>query len=493
MSTPAGPRQDTGYEESFRDHLGNVTRDGKRLKIYPKRPSGRYHSARRVVSWFLLAFLFVGPFLRINGQPLLLLNIVDRKFVILGIPFWPQDLYLFLLALLSLVVFIVLFTAVFGRLWCGWACPQTIYLEYVFRPLERLFEGTKGRGGKANHEVAAWRVGLKYLTFLVVSLYLAHTFLAWFVGVASLRQWITGSPFQHPAAFLVMAATTGLMMFNFCFFREQLCIIACPYGRFQSVLLDRLSLIVSYDSQRGEPRGKLQKGPLAPGTEKHGDCINCGLCVAVCPTGIDIRQGLQMECVNCTQCIDACDSIMAKVDKAPGLIRYGSQAGMAGEALSKIRPRVILYPLVLVLVLSLLTVMLFRKQNTDVTLLRHFGLPFTQVAEGQIANPLRLKITNRLPDEKAYEVTLEGVVGQVLLPENPLRVAGDAVRTEALTVVAPWSAFHDGQLKVTLVVSDGVDFRREVPVTLLGPQGAPPAAHDDDHHESKRPAAEHQD
>ena len=342
-------------------------------------------------------------------------------------------------------------------------------MEFVYRPIERLFEGTKGKGGKPRGATAGWRKPAKFAVYLLVSMFLAHTFLAYFVGIESLVKWMTHSPLEHPVAFVVMVATTGLMLFDFGFFREQTCIIACPYGRLQSVMLDRQSLIVTYDTDRGEPRGKKRQGEDAQGT---GDCVDCSLCVETCPTGIDIREGTQMECIGCAQCIDACAPVMAKLGREAGLIRYSTQATMEGEKPRLIRPRVIFYPAIMLVVLTLFFVLLGTKKPADVLLLRNFGNPFSVLEDGHVANSMRIKITNRTDAPASYTIApADDRISRIELAENPLPIGPGESRTEGVLVVAPRSAFPTGSLDVHLLVSDDHQFEQQIACRLLGPSG----------------------
>ena len=293
--------------------------------------------------------------------------------------FFRPTPFLLALFMVSLLLGVFFMTALLGRVWCGWACPQTVYMEFLVRPIERLCSGRAGQGGPASANTPVPLRVLRYPLYLLACLFLAHTFLAYFVGVGQLRVWITQSPFEHPMAFSVMAITTGLMLFDFCWFREQTCIIACPYGRFQSVLLDRDSLLIGYDVARGEPRGHARQPlPVLPDAAARtaGDCIDCTMCVQVCPTGIDIRDGLQIECIGCAQCIDACDAIMAKIDRPPGLIRYQSQNAMAGQSHRVIRPRVVIYLAIMTGLLSLLAFLIVTKSPFDMVVMRNLGRPF---------------------------------------------------------------------------------------------------------------------
>jgi cytochrome c oxidase accessory protein FixG len=452
------------------DHvLSTLERDGSRRWMWPKPSPGRFLTGRQVLGYSLIALFGILPYVKINGQPAMLLDVIHRKFHLFGTTFLPTDTVLLALGMVSFIVTIFLFTAVLGRLWCGWVCPQTVYMELVFRPIERLCLGIKGRGGPPRGAVAPWRKVLKFVVFFVISIYLAHTFLAYFVGVENLRKWIFGSPQNHPIAFAVMAVTTALMMFDFGYFREQMCILACPYGRFQSVMLDRQSLIISYDHKRGEPRGKMKSG-TEQAAAKLGDCIDCKACVVTCPTGIDIRQGLQLECIGCAQCIDACDAIMTKVGRKTGLIRYSSQDAIEGTKRRGIRPRLVFYPAILLVLASFLVFNVSQRQAADVTLLRSAGQPFMKLPTGEISNNLRLKITNRSDRDVAYNVAVDGDASvRIVMNENPVTVAAGEMATMGVVVIAPADRFKAGQADLVLRVTDGREVDRMVKCHLVGP------------------------
>jgi cytochrome c oxidase accessory protein FixG len=341
-------------------------------------------------------------------------------------------------------------------------------MEYVYRPIETLIEGGRNRQIEMDEKGPDARRLIKNVVFFAISACLANTFLAYFVGWDQLLGWMTSPPTQHPVAFAVMLGTTLLMFFDFGWFREQTCIVACPYGRFQSVLLDRQSLIVGYNENRGEPRARWRKKE----ERTAGDCIDCGLCISTCPTGIDIREGLQMECIHCTQCIDACDEVMDKVGLDRGLIRYTSQAELETGKRAFFRPRVFVYSAILLVMFGAFGFSLAGKETADVTLLRGLGAPFTILPSGEVSNQIRIKIANRSPDERSYLIELEGGEGLTLIaPENPLVVGAGETQMTAAFITAPTSAFSGGETQITLTIGDGVDFSELSQYRILGPAG----------------------
>ncbi|HCS54309.1 cytochrome c oxidase accessory protein CcoG [Rubinisphaera sp.] len=448
--------------------LSTLDKDGTRRWLYPRVSLGRFWHARRIVGYLLIALFVALPHIRINGRPAILLNITGREFTLFGLTFLPTDTLLLALFMVSLFLTIFLLTAILGRVWCGWACPQTVYLEFVYRPIERLLMLTKGRGGVPGKNISGWRYIALYAIYLVLSMLLAHTFLAYFVGVEKLSQWIRLSPIEHPGPFLVMLVTTVMMMFDFSFFREQLCVIACPYGRFQSVLLDRSSLIVAYDRTRGEPRGKVKKS--LPIVNQHlGDCVDCGLCVRTCPTGIDIRDGLQMECIHCTQCMDACDAVMEKVKRPKGLIRYSSQNAMDGESQRFLRPRVVIYPTLILILVSLLTYNIVTRKSFDVTLMRNLGSPFIMTESGEVENSLRIKLVNRLDKKDQFKINVLSPQVVQIDRTQPVVLESGATETVGVLVTIPKNIFTYGQVTADLEIVSQSGDRRVVQCKLLGP------------------------
>ncbi|CAN5137961.1 cytochrome c oxidase accessory protein CcoG [soil metagenome] len=453
-----------------------MNEDGSRHWIRPKPSHGAWWRRRRTLAYALMAVFFLVPHLHFAGKPLFLMDLPRRQFTLVGYTFLPTDTLLFMFLLGSLIFGIFLLTAFFGRAWCGWACPQTVFLEFLFRPVGRWFDGgyTGARhADKAGEWFTPWRIG-KYAAFLVMSLFVSHTFLAFFVGPTTLYHWVLSPPSEHPTAFLFIVLFTGVVWFNFTYFREQTCLIVCPYGRWQAALIDSQSLIVAYDYNRGEPRalGMKDRDPAA------GDCISCNACVQTCPTGIDIRNGLQMECVHCTQCIDACDDVMRRVDKPVGLIRYSSQDAMAGKARRLVRLRTVLYPLVLVILVGGLVTTLAMKAPADVTILRGLGGPFAEEADGRISNQVRIKVTNRGSHDELYTLSVEQLSGGgldsakdvvIVAPENPLPVKAGATQATSMFIVLPRRAFVNGERAVRIVVTDTKRYADRESWRLLGP------------------------
>jgi cytochrome c oxidase accessory protein FixG len=448
--------------------LPTMNEDGSRRWIRPKPSGGAWYRRRQVVAYALMVVYLAIPHLHMNGKPLMLLDAPRREFTLFGYTFLSTDTLLLMLLLGTLTLLVFTFTAVFGRVWCGWGCPQTVWMEFLFRPIERWVEGGRSASlliDKSGRHGNPRRLA-KFVIYAVLSLILAHTFLAYFVGVEQLEVWVRRSPVEHPSSFAVMAITSILVFLDFSYFREQTCTIACPYGRWQSVLLDKNSLVVAYDYGRGEPR---EKGKLR--SPNAGDCIDCGACVVTCPTGIDIRDGLQMECIHCTQCADACDSIMQAIGKPPGLVRCTSREILAGAKKHIVRPRTVLYPIALVIVAGTLAYQLEHKEKADIILLRSLETPFTENGDGTVSNQLRLRITNRSGADQRYRIEVAGARGgNVIIPVNPFPVGKGRTETVSLFIVLPQHAFIHGTRPITLHIADGDDFDGDFPFRLLGPQ-----------------------
>ena len=456
--------------DTFRDTISIVNKKGGRKWVYPKKPHGRFTTARSLLSFILLAALFGLPFIKIDGHPFMLLNVFERKFIIFGTVFVPQDFYLFGLLMISLFVTLFLVTAVFGRIFCGWFCPQTVFLEMVFRKIEYIIEGDYLRQIALNNSEwnanKIFKKGIKYAIFLIISFLIANIFLSYLIGVDQLWKIITEPVSMHVKGFLAVLIFTGIFYFIFAWFREQACILVCPYGRLQSVLLDKNSIVIAYDYIRGEPRGKVKNRE-----EDHlGDCIDCKLCVNVCPTGIDIRNGTQLECVNCTACIDACDSIMDQVDRPRGLIRFDSMEGIKNNVKLKFTPRVIGYTTVLLVLLTTLTVLFAQRKDLDVNILRTPGMLFQKQPDDKISNMYNLKVSNKTFTEMPLEFRLIDNDGEIKLIEHEINLKPLEIHEGTLLIVLNKEKIKMTNTPLKIEILSGGKQIDIVNTTFLGPQ-----------------------
>lgn len=461
-------------DQSFRDSIGTVNEDGKRNWIYPKKPSGKYFNARTWVSVVLLTLLFSGPFLRINGKPLLLINILERKFILFGQVFWPQDFYLFVLVMLAGVVFVVLFTVVFGRLFCGWVCPQTIFMEMVFRKIEYWIEGDYRQQKRLNK--APWnsekirKKVLKHAIFFFISFLIANTFLAYIIGSDELLKIVTDSPVNHIGSLISLLIFTAVFYWVFSWFREQVCIVACPYGRLQGVMLDRNSIVVAYDYIRGELRGKFKNGEDRS-TSKKGDCIDCNQCVDVCPTGIDIRNGTQLECVNCTACIDACDFMMEKVNLPKGLIRYDSEEGIVKQEHHIFTPRIIGYSIVLLAIVGAIFFLLASRTDVDATILKTYGLEYQKRENNLVSNLYNYKVINKTFEDIDAEVRLIDENGTIeMIGKDDFVIPSESIAEGTFFLIMNMSELSNREtdLKIGIYRQDG-ELLDKVNTSFLAP------------------------
>ncbi|MEO1434175.1 MAG: 4Fe-4S dicluster domain-containing protein [Bacteroidota bacterium] len=527
----------TKDQEAYRDSIATVDQKGKRLWIYPKKPKGKFTQWRTYVSWGLLAILVLLPFVKLGGEPLFLLNVLERKFILFGILFLPQDFHLFVLAMLTLMVFIILFTVVFGRLFCGWICPQTIFMEMVFRKIEYWIEGDANAQrrlseGPWTSEKVIKKVG-KQMIFFTISVLVANLFLSYIIGVDEVIR-IATEPIQaHIGGFLSMLTFSFVFFFVFSWMREQVCIAICPYGRLQGVLLDQNSILVHYDFVRGEPRGKIRKNrkkkkPVKPAAEKKhecvnpcanckngnygacksvaalekveqhlavahkkengltmmaeiatlvmdepepkvGDCIDCGLCVKVCPTGIDIRNGTQLECINCTACMDACDEVMVKVKREPGLIRYDSYQGVLDGNQKLWTPRVIAYTVVLGILLLVNVLLLSSRTDVETLLLRTPGMLFQQTEDNQISNLYNYQVINKTTKDMPIELFAKNFEGTIeWVGSSPTAKAGK-IAEGALFIRIPNENLIDRKTKLIIEVQSNGKVVDLVKTNFLGP------------------------
>ncbi len=412
-------------EGSFRDRISTVDADGKRKWLFPKKPKGPFFNYRAIVSYVLLATLFIGPWIRINGEPLILINIITRKFVLFGQVFWPQDLHLFGLIMILFIVFVILFTTVFGRVFCGWMCPQTIFMEMVFRRIEYWIDGDFRQQERLKNQ--PWNMdkvikrSLKYILFYLISLAISHTFLAYIIGSEELIKIQTEPLSEHKAGFISILIFSLVFFFVYSWFREQVCLIVCPYGRLQGVMLDRNSLVVAYDYIRGEGksgRSKFRKNENRKELGK-GDCIDCNKCVQVCPTGIDIRNGTQLECVNCMACVDECNFMMKKTGQEEGLIRLDSENNIAEGKGNKFTFRSKAYTVVLVLLIGVIAYLFTLRGVMEATILKVPGMQYQEEPGGYISNLYNVKVVNKSNHDLSLTFELMDMDGQVVMVGEP--------------------------------------------------------------------------
>jgi len=442
----------TDYTDSFRDHLPTVSKDGKRKWIFPLAPKGKWHTRRVWVTVVLLSLFFAGPWIRIGGEPLLLLNVFDRKFVIFGSIFWPQDTQFLILLLLIFFVFILLFTVSFGRVWCGWACPQTLFMEMVFRKIEYWIDGDAGaqrrlKERKWDMDKVLRRVG-KMTVFALISLMISHNALAYLVGIESQWEMMRAGPGVYPLAFLSLMVFTGIFFIVFTYIREHACTFICPYGRLQGVLMNKDTSQVSYDFVRGEPRGKVKKGDDTP----KGDCIDCFKCVAVCPTGIDIRNGSQMECVQCTACIDACDDIMTKLNRPTGLIRVDSEAAIVKEKAGGLDYRRVGYVAVLTVLAGLFTALLVSRSDVEVTLTRVPGQLYSWAPDSMVANLFKLQVVNKTNEIIPIRLEAGHPMGRIRTVSTVDSIPAGEKLDLILFLDLPLSALNGNQTKTDILI-----------------------------------------
>ncbi len=450
---------------NYRDHLSNVTQAGKRIWIYPRIVIGQFYKLRTYVSWVLLGLLLGLPWIEIDGHPLFLFNVLERKFIFWGVPFFPQDFHLVAIGLLTFIVFVILFTVIFGRVWCGWACPQTIFMEMLFRKIEIAIEGDHNAQKRLDSQPwnteKIWKKSLKHIIFIKMSFLISNVFLAYIIGKKELFAIIFDNPFNHLAGLFAILLFTAVFYFVFAHFRELVCIVVYPYGRLQGVMLDKKSIVVAYDFVRGEIRGKHQTS-----TEKdvakinnqpvHGSCIDCKICVQVCPTGIDIRNGTQLECIGCTACIDACDEVMDKIHEPRGLIRYASLEGIEQKKKLKFNARIASYSLVLVALLGILGYLLATRNIIETTILRAPGLMYQENKDNTISNLYNVQVVNKSYDEMPLTFRLKGGKGQIKMVGNAMNVISSEVAESSFFVFIPENLLKESSVKIEIeVLSDG--------------------------------------
>lgn len=437
--------------ESFRDRIATVDESGKRKWIYAYKPKGRLYSMRVWLSVLYFAIFFGLPFIKVDGRPLFLFNIPNAKFILFGKVFWPQDFFIFGLAMVTFIFFIVLFTAAFGRLFCGWACPQTNFMEMMFRRVEYLVLGDAPRQRQLKAAPWSfnkiWRVALKHILFYLLSFIIANFFLAYIIGIDELKRIIMEPVSQHVGGFSAILIFSAVFYAVYAFFREQACTVVCPYGRLQSVLLDKNSMIVAYDYKRGEPRGVRKKAAITD----LGDCIDCHQCVKVCPTGIDIRNGVQMECVGCTACIDACNHIMDAVGKPRGLIRYASENSIANGEQLRYTTRMKLYTGLCALLLIILSVILITRKDVDATVIRAAGMLYQERGTDSISNLYNIRMINKTTKDLQLELVMKDERGVVQMIGKPkLEIKREAQGDGTFFIILPRTMIQERKTELEL-------------------------------------------
>ena len=443
--------------KTYRDRPINIEKDGTRKWVYAKQPKGKWYKRRTIVAWFLLSFLVIAPFLKINNEPFMLIDIYNRQFYLFGILIWAQDTFIMALIMAITVISVVLFTVAFGRLWCGWACPQTIFLEMVYRRIEYLFDGNyrngKPKGGSAY-------VIPKHATYILVSILITNILLMWFIGPSGLKGLVTTPIRDHWLGFLLMFGVSFFYYWIYAFFREQVCTMICPYGRMQGVLLDSKSISVVYNYKRGEPRG----------AKANGDCINCKQCVSVCPTGIDIRNGSQLECINCTACIDECNQVMTKINRPGNLICYNSVHGIETGTRNFWTPRIIGYSSVLIVLFIVLIISVSTRTITDSTILRMPGTMFQEISDTTLSNIYHATIINKSNKDRQLSLKLISPVGgEVEAVGKDLFVKGKEVFDGVVLIKLKRSKLVGKSTKMILGVYDGEELLEEVELNFIGP------------------------
>jgi len=456
--------------DDFRDHLATVDAEGKRKWVFAQRPAGKWYQARTYTSWVFFAIFFAMPFIYVQGRPLFLFNIPNARFIIFGKVFWPQDFFIFGLTMVTFIIFVILFTAAFGRLFCGWVCPQTIFMEMLFRKVEYAIEGDAAKQKLLRK--APWTTrkifikSFKHILFFLLAFVIANTFLSYIIGVKELWRIMSEPVSEHIGGLFSILLFSGVFYSVYAFFREQACTVVCPYGRLQSVLLDRNSMIVAYDHKRGEPRGKFTKKESI----YTGDCIDCFQCVKVCPTGIDIRNGTQMECVGCTACIDACDHMMEKTGRAKGLIRYASENGISQAEPLRYTLRMKLYTGLLCVLMVILSGLLLSRKDVDATILRTPGMLFQERGKDSISNLYTIKVANKTIRQVPLSLRMEDISGNIqVIGGDPIPLKQEEEGSGTFFVVIPRNLIRERKTGIRIGLYEGNKKIDEIRTNFLGP------------------------
>lgn len=457
-------------QDSFRDKVATVDKKGKRIWMFPQKPEGKLYNLRKTVTAFYLLLFFGLPFVKVGGHPVFLINILQRRFILFGQIFWPQDFFIFAIGMVLFIVFVALFTVVFGRVFCGWACPQTIFMEMIFRKVEYWIDGNAAQqkvlaGMPWNTDKVIKRVS-KWIIFWLMSFIIANTFLEYIIGVDELYKMITEPIGQHIGTLVALIIFTTVFFFVYLWMREQVCTVICPYGRMQGVLLDKDSVVVAYDYKRGEKRGKFHKNEQ----RTLGDCIDCSQCVRVCPTGIDIRNGTQLECVNCTACIDVCNHMMEAVGLPTGLIRYASENNIAQNKPWKFTWRMRAYSIVMCLLLGVLVWLLASRTDVGVTILRTPGQLYQEQPNHQMSNLYNYKLLNKTFVDKELTLMPENFTGSIkLVGEERLKVPKDGIIAGTMFVYVDNSSLKGRKTPIRIGVYEGGKKITTITTSFLGP------------------------
>jgi len=461
---------DLQHANNYRDRVASVTEDGARSWVYALQPKGVYYNARSILSIVYLVLFFGIPFMKINGMPFVLLNVVEGKFILFSKIFWPQDFFIFAIAMITFIVFIALFTVVYGRLFCGWICPQTIFMEMIFRRIEWWIEGSPAKQRQLNQ--AAWsftKIGkktIKHFVFFTISFLIANTFLSYIFGLDELMKIISEPILNHKALFVGLIGFTILFYIVFAFVREIVCTTICPYGRLQGVLFDKDTLLVAYDYVRGEPRSKFNK----KAERTSGDCIDCNQCVNVCPTNIDIRNGTQLDCTNCTACIDACDFMMEKVGQPKGLIRYASENGISEGKKLTFTPKIKAYSAVLLVLSAVLVVLLITRKDIQTSVARVSGQLYQELPYGKLSNLYTSKIINKTNKEFPVELRLENIKGDIRFVGKPiLNLKKESINQAEFFIEVDKKDIHQRKTKLIIGLYRNGEKIESIKTNFLGP------------------------
>ena len=457
-------------DQTFRDSVATIDKEGGRRYIHPKKPRGPLYNKRTVASIVYLALFFSLPFVKVGGEPLFMINVLKRKFILFGQIFGPEDFFIFMLGMLTFMVFIIVFTVVFGRVFCGWACPQTVFMEMVFRKVEYWIDGDHVKQRQLREMPwNAYKVrkrATKIAAFWLLSFLIAHFFMAYLIGMDEVVRYMDEGIASHFGTFAALALFTTVFFFVYYWFREQVCIVVCPYGRLQGVLLDKNSIVVAYDYVRGEPRGKPDRSEAATA---RGDCVDCAACVRVCPTGIDIRNGTQLECVNCTACIDACDEIMTGLKRPKGLIRFASENHVAQGEKPRINARILAYSAVLTVLVGALAFMLASRDDVDVTILRTAGSVFQTLPDGRIANVYTARMANKTRKDIPLELRMEGVAGEIEVVGDRIVVGKEAYKTATFIIKVRPDDISKRRTPIRIGVYEHDELIKRMDATFMGP------------------------